>query len=139
MKSIIIWAAAMIFAIPSFAQCTTAQAEATPLTWVQFNSFKYIGTNGKENKANTEAMYKKMAQIFELFANAFKNSKGFTGRWKAQVDVLKGWDHFQLPDFERVERQYPITWVVVKRPTPPGLVCQYENEILDVCRLPALQ
>jgi len=57
-------------------------------------------------------------------------------RWKAQVDVLKGWEHFQLADFERVERQYPVTWAVIARPAPAGLVCPYENEILDVCRLP---
>ena len=58
-------------------------------------------------------------------------------RWKAQVDVLKGWEHFQLADFERVASQYPITWAVVTRPTPAGLLCPYENEVLAVCTLPS--
>ncbi len=90
MKIIIVTCFATIFALSSFAQCTTAEAEATPLTWIQSNAYKYIGANGKENKANTEAMCKKMAQIFELFASAFKNNKGFIGRWKAQVDNKNG-------------------------------------------------
>lgn len=90
MKTILTGIIAILFATASFAQCTTAEAEAIPLTWVQSNAYKYIGANGKENKANTEDMYKKMAQIFELFANAFKNNKGLTGRWKAQVDDKNG-------------------------------------------------
>jgi len=90
MKKIFFSITIIIFASNVFAQCTTAAAEATQLTWVQSNAYKYIGANGKENKANTEAMCKKMAQIFELFANAFKNNKGLTGRWKAQVDDKNG-------------------------------------------------
>ena len=90
MKKTVILIFAMLSAFPSFSQCTTAEADATPLIWVQSNSYKYIGANGKENKVNTEAMCKKMAQIFELFANAFKNNKGLIGRWKAQVDDKNG-------------------------------------------------
>ena len=90
MKKTVILFFAILFALPSFAQCTTAAAEATPLTWLPSNAYKYIGANGKENKANTEVLYKKMEQIFELFADAFKNSKGLVGRWKAQVDDKNG-------------------------------------------------
>ena len=60
MKSIITWFTAMIFAIPSFAQCTVEAAAKLPYSCVQTNSYKYIGTKEKENKANTELMYNKI-------------------------------------------------------------------------------
>jgi hypothetical protein len=58
-------------------------------------------------------------------------------RWQAQVQAARGWDRFQLSDFERVARQYAITWIVVPRPGPAGWVCPYENEAVAVCRLPS--
>lgn len=86
MKTMISTCIAIIFAIPSFAQCTEEAAAKIPLSCVQTNSYKYIGTNGKENKANTEVMYNKMVKIHELFDSAFKNTKGMVGKWRAQVD-----------------------------------------------------
>ena len=96
MKKIRILIFATLFALPSFAQCTEDLAAKIPFTCVQTNSYKYIGTNGKENKANTEVMYNKMINLHELFDSAFKNTKGMVGKWRAQVDdknnegVVKG-------------------------------------------------
>jgi len=56
-------------------------------------------------------------------------------RWKQQVMAGDGWQHFQRADFEKLARQYPVTWIVVQRPEPAGLVCPYENRELDVCRI----
>ena len=70
----------------AFAQCTEVAAAKLPFVNAQTNSYKYIGTNGKENKANTEIMYNKMLEIHKLFDDAFKNTTGMVGKWRAQVD-----------------------------------------------------
>jgi len=55
--------------------------------------------------------------------------------WKAEVRAQTGWARFQLADFQRLARQYPVTWVVTRRPPPAGLTCPYENAELGVCRI----
>jgi len=55
--------------------------------------------------------------------------------WKAEVLAQTGWQRFQLADFERLAHQYPVTWVVSRRPAPAGLICPYENQELAVCRI----
>jgi len=59
-----------------------------------------------------------------------------TSDWAAQQRAQAGWSHFQLADFERLAREYPVTWVVVERPAPSGLTCLYTNKAVSVCRLP---
>lgn len=58
--------------------------------------------------------------------------------WDRQVRVLSDWDHFELADFERLEKVYPVTWIVARRPALSGLNCPYQNQTLSVCRLPAI-
>ena len=78
-----------------------------------------------------------------VLADAVKDSgavslfPALADRWQAQVQAERGWDGFQLSDFEKVARQYAITWIVVRRPGPAGSVCPYENEALAVCRIPS--
>ncbi len=77
---------AIIFTLPSLAQCTVEIAAKLPYFCVPTNAFKYIGTNGKENKANTEVLYNKMVKIYELFDSNFKHNSGMVGKWRTQVD-----------------------------------------------------
>ncbi|MEO6135067.1 MAG: hypothetical protein ABIP35_07935 [Ginsengibacter sp.] len=86
MKKIFVTTIAIAFAIQSFAQCTVELAAKLPYSCVKTNAFKYIGTNGKENKENTEVLYNKMVKIYELFDSAFKHNSGMVGKWRAQVD-----------------------------------------------------
>ncbi|SRR5579883_66775 len=58
--------------------------------------------------------------------------------WKAQVAAQAGWSGFRLADFQRLARQYPVTWVVTRRPAPAGLQCPYQNAALSVCRIEAV-
>jgi len=51
--------------------------------------------------------------------------------WKAEVLAQSPWP----PDFQELERRYPVTWIVTQCPPPAGLVCPYENRDLSVCRL----
>jgi hypothetical protein len=58
-------------------------------------------------------------------------------RWKSQVQAQSGWENFQLGDFENLARQFPVTWILTRRPSPAGLVCPYQNRELAVCRIGA--
>ncbi len=58
-------------------------------------------------------------------------------RWKSQVVAQTGWQRFELADFRRLAREYPVTWIVARRPDPAGLACPYENSELAVCRIDA--
>ena len=58
--------------------------------------------------------------------------------WDRQVRVLDDWNHLELADFERIERLYPVTWIVAHQPPPLGLTCPYQNQTLSVCQLPAI-
>ncbi len=55
--------------------------------------------------------------------------------WKSQVSAESGWAAFQLADFRKLARRFPVSWVVTTAPAPAGLVCPYENAELAVCRL----
>lgn len=57
--------------------------------------------------------------------------------WDEQVRAQTGWPRFQLRDFQRLARAYPVTWIVARRPPPAGLTCPYENRELAVCRIDA--
>lgn len=55
--------------------------------------------------------------------------------WDRQVRAQSGWDHFTSRDFEKLAREYPVTWLVTRRSPSAGLECPYENAELAVCRI----
>lgn len=55
--------------------------------------------------------------------------------WLAQTQAQKGWKTFQAADFERLRRDYDVTWVVLQQPGVTGLACPYENAAVRVCRV----
>ncbi len=86
-KKITLFIITILVAAASYAQCTQVLAAAIPTTCNEIpNSYKYIGTNGKENKANTQVMYNKLVKIYSVFDTAFKKTTGLAGKWRAQVD-----------------------------------------------------
>lgn len=56
--------------------------------------------------------------------------------WARQVAAEKGWNHFQLGDFERLKRDFGVDWALVSYPQPSGLACDWHNSSLAVCRIP---
>ena len=52
-----------------------------------------------------------------------------------QIRDEENWKQFQQSDFERLQRKYGVTWIVVQQPGPPGLDCPYENPAVRVCHL----
>ena len=57
--------------------------------------------------------------------------------WQRQTQAANGWEHFELRDFQKLQAEYPITWILTRNPIPAGLTCPYQNHDLAVCRLPA--
>jgi hypothetical protein len=56
-------------------------------------------------------------------------------RWRAEVDAQSGWSNFRLSDFQRLQRQFGVNWVIVANPGVPGMMCPYGNDMVLVCRL----
>ncbi len=56
--------------------------------------------------------------------------------WARQVQAQRGWNHFQLADFERLKSEFGVGWVLVNYPQPAGLICDWHNSKLAVCRIP---
>jgi hypothetical protein len=60
--------------------------------------------------------------------------------WKRQQQAQAGWKHFGLDDFERLQREYGVGWVVEANSAVAGLVCPYRNAAVSVCRVgPSVQ
>jgi hypothetical protein len=59
--------------------------------------------------------------------------------WDKQTEAAKGWPHFELPDFKRLNAEFGVNWVVVSYPPPVGLDCRWHNNTLSVCRVPRKQ
>jgi hypothetical protein len=57
--------------------------------------------------------------------------------WTRQVQATAGWQHFQLSDFQRLNREFGVDWVLVSYPAPAGLACSWHNQALSVCQIPA--
>ncbi len=55
--------------------------------------------------------------------------------WKREVKAQEGWNHFMPADFKRLAAEYPVTWILVKRPGPAGFDCPYQNQAVAVCRI----
>ena len=55
--------------------------------------------------------------------------------WQSQVRAERGLDRFSPADFQRLVKQYPVTWILTTQPGPRWMVCPYRNSELAVCRL----
>ena len=55
-----------------------------------------------------------------------------------QVEALKGWKNLKAGDFERLHREFGVTWVVLEQPAPgaASLECPFTNSAVRVCRAP---
>jgi hypothetical protein len=65
-------------------------------------------------------------------------------RWLKEVNAQNNWQNLQLADFERLKKDFGVTWIIVPRPDPhlvgndqkgQGMMCPYGNDQLQVCRL----
>ena len=56
--------------------------------------------------------------------------------WWRQSQAASGWSHFQINDFERLNRDFGVNWVVVRYPAVAGLACRWHNRVVSVCEIP---
>ena len=63
-------------------------------------------------------------------------------RWQKEVTALNGWHNFQLADFQRLNNDFGVTWIVLSRqdaqygvPDAKDMTCPYTNQDVKVCRL----
>jgi hypothetical protein len=59
-------------------------------------------------------------------------------RWLKEVTAQAGFQNFQAADFDRLKRDFGVTWVVVSNPqyhSSEAMTCPHENQGLRVCRL----
>jgi len=55
--------------------------------------------------------------------------------WLAQVQAHSGWREFRIQDFRGLQARYGVTWVVLQQPGVLDLQCQYQNQMVKVCRI----
>jgi hypothetical protein len=53
----------------------------------------------------------------------------------SQTQAAAGWKRFGPADFDRLRKQYGVTWIVLQQPGVKGLTCPYANALAEVCRL----
>jgi hypothetical protein len=76
-----------------------------------------------------------------MLADAVKDSgavsmfPNLADAWFRQVEAERNWRSFQAQDFQRLQRDYGVNWVVLERPAVPGLNCVYQNQVVSVCRV----
>lgn len=57
-------------------------------------------------------------------------------KWWSQVEAQTPWKNFRAEDFKRLKKMYEANWVVVQQPGVAGLDCVYQNDAVQVCRIP---
>jgi len=74
-------------------------------------------------------------------ADALKDSGAVTmfpplaDEWLRQVQAESGWRQFQLSDFQRLQRDFGVNWIVVQGTGISGITCPFRNGSVSVCRL----
>jgi hypothetical protein len=63
-------------------------------------------------------------------------------RWQREVTALSGWRNFQPADFDRLNNDFGVTWIVLSKedaqypvPDAKDMTCPYANQEVKVCRL----
>jgi len=58
-------------------------------------------------------------------------------RWLKEVNAQSGWQNFQAADYQRLKRDFGVTWVILYARDEPRdtMTCPYRNGPLQVCRL----
>jgi hypothetical protein len=61
-------------------------------------------------------------------------------RWLKEVNAQNGWQTFGPSDFQRLKKEFGVTWIVVANHAASSradkaFTCPYQNEAVQVCRL----
>lgn len=97
---------------------------------------RYLAARG-----NDDHSFRALAERSQL-ADAIKDPAVVTQvpelgpKWMGEEMALAGWDGFGIHDFERLQRQFGVQWVLVRYPSTRGLDCEWHGVALAVCRIP---
>ena len=56
--------------------------------------------------------------------------------WKRMSDATYGLNSFAASDFERLAREYPVSWTLIHGVAPAGMECPYQQRGYAVCEIP---
>lgn len=65
-------------------------------------------------------------------------------RWLKEVNATTGWHNFRAADFQRLKKEFGVTWIILTphdasflspQAEPPTMTCPYQTQQLRVCRL----
>jgi hypothetical protein len=96
---------------------------------------QHMGLSGEDQHG-----FRAIAQR-SMLADALKDSGAasmfpqLAPEWQRQTEAEKGWNTFQLNDFQRLKAEFGVHWVVLEHPVV-GMECRYTNGSLQVCRIP---
>jgi hypothetical protein len=110
--------------------------ENTPTDAVFALNPAYMGLPGED-----EIGFRSMAQRSRLADGNKDNGvvsmfPPLAEKWWEQVQAQTPWKDFQAADFARLKANYGVNWVVVQQPGVAGLDCKYQNQVVQVCRIP---
>jgi hypothetical protein len=56
-------------------------------------------------------------------------------RWLREVTAVENWSNFTAADFQRLNRDFGVTWVILQNPVSVPLACPYKKDAVAVCRI----
>lgn len=110
--------------------------ENTPVDAVFALNPNYMHIDGED-----EIGFRCLAQRSRL-ADAIKDNgvvsmfPELSQEWWSQVQSQSPWRGFRAEDFEKLKQMYGVAWVVLENEQLAGLMCPYQNETVQVCRIP---
>jgi len=109
--------------------------ENTPETAIFALNPTYMHMPGEDNQGFRAVAERSMLVDSSKDTGVVTMFPALAATWQQEIAAQQGWEKFQLADFERLSRDYGVSWVVLDTPDKKGLECPYERESILVCRI----
>jgi hypothetical protein len=123
----------------------TSNAWVNTLLWVRHNTphdaifavdSRYFDDTGVDKHGFRAISHRSELADYFKDGGAVAIFPALADEWKQMTDATYGLNHFTVADFERLAREYPVTWTVIHGAAPEGMECPYERQGYSVCRIP---
>ncbi|MBA3913872.1 MAG: hypothetical protein H0X25_08475 [Acidobacteriales bacterium] len=95
----------------------------------------HMGIEGEDENGFRAAAERSMLADELKDSGAVSMFPQLAGTWLSQVKAQQGWTDFERNDFERLRRDYGVSWVVVQGGNSRGLDCPFGNDAVLVCAI----